>query len=37
MEQGTDYSLLQNARKLTANEYTLESSIRFYFFKQTLN
>ena len=29
MKQGTDYSVLQNARKLEANEYTLNSQLGF--------
>jgi len=29
MKQGTDYSVLQNARKLDANEYTLNSQLGF--------
>ncbi len=33
MKQGTDYSMLQNARKLEANEYTIKFTIRFYFFE----
>ena len=37
MEQGTDYSLLQNARKLQPNEYTLNSQLGFISLNRRLN
>jgi cell surface protein SprA len=37
MQEGTDYSLLQNARKLTLNEYTLNSQLGFISLNRRLN
>ncbi len=37
MQQGTDYSLLQNARKLKANEYTLHPQLGFISLNRRLN
>ncbi|MFY0629110.1 MAG: cell surface protein SprA [Flavobacteriaceae bacterium] len=37
MQQGTDYSLLQNARKLEINEYTLNSQLGFVSLNRRLN
>ena len=37
MEQGTDYSLLQNARKLQPNEYTLNPQLGFISLNRRLN
>ena len=37
MNQGTDYSLLQNARKLQPNEYTLNSKLGFISLNRRLN
>ncbi len=37
MSQGTDYSLLQNARKLQPNEYTLNSQLGFISLNRRLN
>ena len=37
MSQGTDYSLLQNARKLQPNEYTLNSKLGFISLNRRLN
>ncbi len=37
MEQGTDYSILQNARKLTANEYTLNAQLGYISLNRRLN
>jgi len=37
MSQGTDYSLLQNARKLQPNEYTLNSQLGFVSLNRRLN
>lgn len=37
MQQGTDYSLLQNARKLEENEYTLNSQLGFISLNRRLN
>ena len=37
MQQGTDYSLLQNARKLESNEFTLNSQLGFISLNRRLN
>ena len=37
MSQGSDYSLLQNARKLQPNEYTLNSQLGFISLNRRLN
>lgn len=37
MQQGTDYSLLQNARKLDPNEYTLHPQLGFISLRRRLN
>lgn len=37
MQQGTDYSLLQNARKLQPNEYTLHPQLGFISLNRRLN
>ena len=37
MSQGSDYSLLQNARKLQTNEYTLNSQLGFVSLNRRLN
>ena len=37
MDQGTDYSLLQNARRLTPNEYTLNSQLGYISLNRRLN
>lgn len=37
MQEGTDYSLLQNARKLEANEYTLNPQLGFISLNRRLN
>ncbi|WP_349554958.1 cell surface protein SprA [Pseudotenacibaculum sp. MALMAid0570] len=37
MQQGTDYSLLQNARKLDPNEYTLHPQLGFISLNRRLN
>ena len=37
MQQGTDYSLLQNARKLQPNEYTLNPQLGFISLNRRLN
>ncbi|MFY0602558.1 MAG: cell surface protein SprA [Flavobacteriaceae bacterium] len=37
MQQGTDYSLLQNARKLDPNEYTLNPQLGFISLRRRLN
>lgn len=37
MEQGTDYSILENARKLTNNEYTLNSQLGYISLNRRLN
>ena len=37
MSQGSDYSLLQNARKLQPNEYTLNSKLGFISLNRRLN
>lgn len=37
MEQGTDYSILENARKLTTNEYNLNSKLGFISLNRRLN
>ncbi len=37
MSQGTDYSLLQNARKLQSNEYTLNPQLGFISLNRRLN
>ena len=37
MEQGTDYSILQNARKLNINEFTLNSQLGFISLNRRLN
>jgi cell surface protein SprA len=37
MQQGTDYSLLQNARRLEANEYTLNPQLGFISLNRRLN
>ena len=37
MSQGTDYSLLQNARKLEVNEYTLNSQLGYISLNRRLN
>ena len=37
MSQGSDYSLLQNARKLQPNEYTLNSQLGFVSLNRRLN
>ena len=37
MEQGTDYSILENARKLTTNEYILNSKLGYISLNRRLN
>jgi cell surface protein SprA len=37
MEQGTDYSILENARKLDLNEYTLNSQLGYISLNRRLN
>ena len=37
MEQGTDYSILENARKLSANEYILNSQLGYISLNRRLN
>ena len=37
MDQGTDYSILENARRLTANEYTLHPQLGYISLNRRLN